>query len=51
MKKRVAGMTIKIARLVPLAVFLWGYLKSLEYSEKVRDLASMQRRIMQPAWQ
>jgi hypothetical protein len=51
MKKRVAGMTIKIATLVPLAVFLWGHLKSLEYSEKVRDLANLQRRIMQPAWQ
>lgn len=50
MKERVAGMTTKIARLVPLATFLWDHLKSLEYSEKVRDLANLQRRIIQPAW-
>jgi hypothetical protein len=50
MKERVAGMTAKIARLVPLATFLWGHLKSLEYSEKVRDVANLQHRITQPAW-
>jgi len=49
MKERVAGMTTKIARLVPLAIFLWDHLKNLEYSEKVRGLANLQRRIMRPA--
>jgi hypothetical protein len=41
MKERVTEMTTKITRLVPLAIFLWGHRNSLEYSEKVRDLANL----------